>query len=271
VTAVTEILRSRELLANLTLRELRGKYKRTALGWGWSLLNPISSMLVYTFVFAVVFHATVPKGAAGVQSFPLFLLCGLLPWTFFSNSLTAGMDALVSNAHLIKKTYFPRELLVMSMVGSFGVSFLIELSVLALAFLAYGSFAVPWLLLSLIAVAVLAVFSTGIALALSVLNAYFRDLGHFIAIALQLWFYATPIVYSYEYLTNRLQHAHPRILEIYRLNPMVEFVNAFRALLYEHRFPSLASIGYLVLISIVALLLGGMIFRRLQARLAEEL
>ena len=143
---LSELVRQRELLWNLTLRELRSKYKRSALGWFWSLLNPISSIIIYSVVFGSLITVTAPKGnPSGLSSFTLWLTCGLLPWNFFATAIGAGTGSVIGNASLIKKVYFPREYLVASTVLSWLVSFFIEMAVLSLAFLAFGHVVFQWL------------------------------------------------------------------------------------------------------------------------------
>lgn len=275
VAELHELTASRELLSNLTLRELRGKYKRTALGWGWSLVNPLSSMVIFTLVFGVLFRIRPPVGAGGLRNYALFLLCGLLPWTFLSNGMTAGMASLVANGNLIKKTYFRREMLVAANVLAFGVTFLIEMGVLAAAFLAFGTMVLPWLPVALFVMALLTLFVLGLALALSVLNVYFRDAAHFVAIFLQLWFYATPVLYPIGLVaaqeTPGSFAARVHLLTLYEVNPMVGFVEALRDALYQGRFPSWPSLGYVTAVSVGTLALGAALFRRLEGRLAEEL
>jgi ABC-type polysaccharide/polyol phosphate export permease len=268
-SGIAELAASRELLGNLTLRELRGKYKRTVLGWGWSMLNPLAMMLTYSLVFGVLLHVKATTGAGGLRSYPLFLLCGLLPWTFVSNSVVMGMEALVVNAALVTKTYFRREVLVMSTVLSFAVTFLIEMAVLTVAFLAFGSMVLPWLVPALVLIALLVIFSTGVALALSVLNVYYRDARYLVGILMQLWFYATPILYPLHLVTDSKLPGW--VVHIYRANPMVDFVQCMRSVLYERRFPPAVSLGYLVVVSLLAYGLGSLIFSRLSGRLAEEL
>ncbi|MDP8937589.1 MAG: ABC transporter permease, partial [Actinomycetota bacterium] len=130
MSRVAEFARSRELMVNLTLRELRGKYKRSILGWSWSLLNPLASMLVFTVIFRVFLKVDIPPGApSGMDNFAFFLLCGLLPWNFLANSVTGSMGVLVENSNLIKKVYFAREVLVAANVASWVVALLIELAV----------------------------------------------------------------------------------------------------------------------------------------------
>jgi len=146
MTKLSELSGSRDLMVNLTLRELRGKYKRSVLGWAWSLLNPLATMAIFTAVFSVILKISPPTGdPSGLKNFALWLLCGLLPFNYLSNCMMGGMGTLVVNANLIKKTYFPREILVFANVASWLVAFLIELLVLSVALLIVGNFVLPWL------------------------------------------------------------------------------------------------------------------------------
>ncbi|MDP9406789.1 MAG: ABC transporter permease [Actinomycetota bacterium] len=268
-TALTELSASKELLANLTLRDLRGKYKRTALGWGWSLLNPLAMMAMYSLVFGVLLRIDPPVGADGLRSYPLFLLCGLLPWTFVSNGVTGGMESLLANANLIKKTWFRREVLVVSTVLSFLVSFATEMVVLAVAFLVFGSMVLPWLPAVVLLMALLTVFVTGLALLLSVVNVYFRDARYLVGIGLQLWFYATPILYPIDLVQDSSLPGWA--LRLYGANPMVGFVESIRDVLYVQQVPPLGTLAYLVVVSAAVFALGARVFLRLEGRLAEEL
>jgi homopolymeric O-antigen transport system permease protein len=269
-----EILSSKELMANLTLRELRGKYKRSFMGWAWSLINPLAIMGIYTLVFSYFLKVEPDAGdPSGLKNFAFFLVCGLLPWNFLQNGMTGSMVALLGNANLIKKTYFPREILVAATVASFDVSFLIELGVLAIALLAFGNFVLPWLLLALVLVAIMTVFVLGISLALSVLNVYFRDVQHLVGILLQVWFYATPIVYPIRFVPKSTEIFGQTVplRHIYSFNPMVRFAEVFRNVLYDLRFPGATDIIYLLVFSILTLAAGMAIFSKLEPRLAEEL
>jgi ABC-2 type transport system permease protein len=271
---LSELATSRDLMVNLTLRELRGKYKRSVLGWSWSLLNPLATMLIFSVVFRLFLKVPVPRGdPSGMKFFAFFLLCGLLPWTFLANGMGGGMGALVANANLIKKVYFRREVLVAANVASWLVSFLIELAVLSVALIIFGNFVLPWLVPVAVIVVIQTTFVLGLALMLSVLNVYFRDTQHLLGILLQLWFYATPIVYPITLVPE-----HHEVLgwdvpvrAIYELNPMVRFVEVYRDCLYHLRLPSLGVVGALLGLSVVTLAAGLAIFRRLEPRLAEEL
>lgn len=269
-----ELASSRELVVNLTQRELKGKYKRSALGWAWSLLNPIATMLIFTVVFRFVLRVPVPVGeSTGIEVFALWLLCGLLVWNLISSGMSGGIAALIGNANLIKKVYFPREALVIAAVLALVVSLLIELGVLALALAFFGNVVVLWLPVVALLVALLTVFTLGLALVLSVANVYFRDLQYFVTIFLQLWFYATPVIYPISLVEDRAatEVLGVSVLTLYELNPAVTFVEAFRDVLYDLQWPSAGRWAELVVWSTVSLVAGVLVFRRFEGRLAEEL
>ena len=274
MSTARELANSRELFWNLTLRELRGKYKRSVLGWTWSLLNPLANMLIFTLVFGYFLKVKPPTGVpSGLHAFPFFLLCGMLPWNYLANGMSGGMGTLIGNGNLIKKVYFPREVLVAANVTSFLVAFCIELGVLCVALLLAGNMVLPWLLPTLVLIALLSVFVLGVALALSVLNVYFRDVQHFMAIFLQLWFYATPIVYP---ITVVPVNAHVLgwtvpARQLFKFNPMVDFVEAFRNCLYDLRLPTVTQWGITTFSAFVTLAIGYAIFVHFEPRLAEEL
>lgn len=277
MSLVGELKDSRGLLANLTLREVRGKYKRTLLGQGWSLLNPIATLLIFTLVFGFVLRVPVPVGEpSGLQVFALFLACGLIPWAFFSNAVTTGMGALISNANLLRKVFFWRPTLVLATVFSWNVTFAIELLVLVAALLIFAAMPLPWLPLLVVAVVLLTLFSLGVALLLSIANVYFRDTQHFVSIGLQLWFYATPIVYPYSLIQDQAQRMRAAgngfpLEFLYRLNPMERFVSVFRALLYDNTWPAWSDVLFCLLAAAVSVTLGLWVFTRSQHRLVEEL
>jgi ABC-2 type transport system permease protein len=273
MTSLQEYVGSRELLHNLTLRELRSKYKKSVLGWTWSLLNPLASVVIYTIVFAGFLDIVPPTGhPSGLESFVLFLLCALIPWNFVSSSISLSIDTLVGNGNLIKKVYFPRELLVAATIGSLFVTFAIELGVVCIIFLIAGNMVLPWIPVVMFYMALLTCMVLGGGLVLSVCNVYFRDVKHFVNIALMALFYSAPIVYPVS-----LVPAHSEILgvdvpvrRLYELNPLVRFIEAFRDLLYNLRFPSLITTLYVVGWAIGSVVFGLWVFRKLEPRLAEE-
>jgi ABC-type polysaccharide/polyol phosphate export permease len=273
MSRLSEFAGTQDLALNLTLRELRGRYKRSVLGWTWSLINPLATVLIYTLVFSYFLKIEPPRGhPSGLHSFALFLLCALIPWNFFQNGLNMGLGSLIGNGNLIKKVYFPRELLVASSIASLVVTMLIEMGVLCAILLLAGNMVLPWIPVVLVLIAIETVFVFGCALMLSVFNVYFRDVQHFVAILLQVLFYTVPIVYPIRYVPV---HAHVLgmeipLLRLYRLNPLVRLVGAFRAALYDLRFPPLWDTMYVVLWAAAMLVLGMWVFSRLDRRLAEE-
>lgn len=275
ISDVREIVGARELLGNLVQRELRGKYKGTALGWGWSLVNPLASTAIFTVVFSAILRIEPPIGVGGLHNYALFLLCGLLTWNFFSGAISSGMGVLTGNSNLIKKTYFPRRLLVVANVAALFVTYGIEMVVLAVVFLLFGVNVLPWIPLVLVVMAIAALFGLGIGMFLSVVNVYFRDTAHFVTIALQIWFYASPIIYPISLVEATRDSAGWagtfRIADIYQLNPMVGLIEAIRAMWYEGRWPDFGSLGYVLAVAFVVLLLGNLVFGKLEKRLAEEL
>jgi ABC-type polysaccharide/polyol phosphate export permease len=269
MTALSEMVGRKELLTNLTLRELRGKFKRTALGWAWSMLNPISSIAIYSVVFSLFLGGVPEKGnPSGLLNFTLWLTCGLLPWNFTNNGIQATLPSLVGNSNLVKKVYFPREFIAASSVLSWLVTYLIELGVLSFFFLFFGEVVFQWIPLVLIFVALQTCFVLGLALLFSALNVYFRDVQHFVGIGMQVWFYLTPIVYRTALADERLG---PVGKTIYRLNPMMRFVDAFRDLFYSQRVPPLSTWIGCVVVAVVSLVGGWLVFARLEPRFAEEL
>ena len=273
-----EIVAARELLANLTLREIRGKYKRTIFGQLWSLANPLALMLIYTFVFAFIFRITPGAGdPSGLNVFALWLLCGLLPFTFLSNVITNGLGSLVNNANLIQKVYFTRIVLPLSMVGSIGYNWLFEMAVLLIAVSIVGGFVLPWIPLVLVAMLLLAVFASGVALMLSIANVYFRDTQYFLTIFLQIWMYLSPIIYPASMVDAESERlgglfgSSVTIAQLYHLNPMEHFVNLFRQLIYDNRWPDPAEWLWCVTSALISIVIGMIVFRRNEKQLAEAL
>ena len=264
---------TRDLAVNLTLRELRSRYKRSVLGWTWSLLNPLATVLIYSLVFSYFLKVPPPVGRpSGLHSFALFLLCGLIPWNLFSNGTTQGLSSLVANGNLIKKVYFPREILVASTVASLVVTSLVELAVLGAILLLFGNMVIPWIPVVLLLVAIEMVFVLGIGLTLSVINVYYRDVQHFVGIAMMVLFYTCPIVYPIRFVP-----VHATVLGteiplrwLYSLNPLVRFIGAFRDVLYNLRFPPLWDLCYIVMWAAAMFALGMWVFARLDRRIAEE-
>lgn len=274
MTKLQEITSRRELFVNLTLRELRGKYKRSVLGWAWSLLNPLTTMLVYSLVFTLLGAVPEIGEPSGLKNFAFFLMCGLIPYNFMANGLNGGLMALIGNGNLVKKTYFPREILVAASTSAALVQYVIELGLLVVALLFVGNVVFVWIPVILLLVAFQTLFVLGIALVLSAAAVYFRDLQHLTGLLLQMWFFSAPIVYSMDLVDQNLNEGSlaSRFFDInFAVNPLVRFVSAYRDLFYDLRWPPAADLAYIAVVSVLTLVAGFWAFGRLEGRLAEEL
>jgi ABC-type polysaccharide/polyol phosphate export permease len=269
VHQIKEIAASRNLLWNLTLRELRSKYRRSVLGWSWSLLNPLAQMAIYTFVFGLLFGAKAPVGdPSGITTYGLYLLTGIIPWGFFALICSVGLQSILSNTNLVRKVAFARESLVLSQVLFCFVQFSIEMSLVCLVLLIAGSAILPWLPMTLLLMVLMACFAGGIALVLSVSAVFFRDLPYLWTIINQLWFFATPVIYDPKIIEGKV----PAVVEeVLHWNPTAVFIRAFRATTYHGTAPKLQDIGALVVAATISLIIGLATFNKLKRRLAEEL
>ena len=266
---IREIAASRNLLWNLTLRELRSKYRRSVLGWSWSLLNPLAQMAIYTFVFGLLFGIKAPIGdPSGVTTYGLYLLTGIIPWGFFALICSVGLQAILSNTNLVRKVAFARESLVLSQVLFCFVQFSIEMGLVCVVLLIAGSAILPWLPMTLLLMVLLACFAGGIALVLSVSAVFFRDLPYLWTIINQLWFFATPVIYDSKIIEGKVSNFVQNILH---WNPTAVFIRAFRATTYHGTSPELRDLGALFVSAVLSLIIGFTTFNKLKRRLAEEL
>lgn len=266
---VKNIVASRGLLWNLTLRELRAKYRRSILGWGWSMLNPLSQMLIYTVVFGAIFGVQARVGdPSGINIYSLYLLSGILPWGFINLICGLGLQSLVVNATLVRKVRFARETLVFSEVLFSLVQFSIEMTLLCIVLLVFGSPLLPWLPVLLLLMALLAMFTSGIALILSIGAVFFRDLKYLWTIVSQVWFFSTPVIYDPARVEEKVSGFW---YAVYHWNPSTAFIRSFRHVTFDGRGPELSDMLVLVAVSTLSLAAGLLVFGRFSRRIAEEL
>jgi ABC-type polysaccharide/polyol phosphate export permease len=262
-----ELVQYRELILNLTIRELKARYKSSALGFLWSLLNPLGMMLVFTFVFTVMW----PNNP--MEKYPLFLLCGLLPWNFFSAGVMASVNSIVGNANLVKKVYFPREALPASTVLANLVNFLLGLVVLFAALIIFRVNFSPWLWLLPFVILIQACFILGIGLILSTLNVYYRDTAMIMDTVMLAWFFLTPVVYPITRLPDSYTvfgitlNVHRLV---YILNPMASLIAAYRDLLYWGYRTDLDFLLRTAVTSLAILAFGYWFFVHFSSRFGEE-
>jgi ABC-2 type transport system permease protein len=219
---IADIWTYRELLGNLVRKELKVKYKNSALGFVWSLLNPALYLVVFYVVFELILKS-------GIPNFPIFLLAGLLPWTFFSSALAASAVSVTSNGALVSKVWFPREILPLAATGAALVHYFLQTMVLVLALIVF-QWAPAWAYLPLLPVALITMIVVVAALGIlfAAINVYARDTQHLLELLLLAWFWMTPIVYPYRQVADRLAGASAVLL----LNPMVSIVVTYQRAIY---------------------------------------
>lgn len=261
-----DVVRYRELFLNLFRRDYQAKYRGSALGVLWSLVNPLALMGVYLVVFGVVLNRS-----SGVPHYPLYLLAGIACWMFFGISLQTASRSMVDSADLIRKVRFPRQLVAFSVVATQAITFVVMLVILiAISLLLVpGGRATVWLVIPL---AVLyAGFVAGVSLMVACLNVVLRDVEHILAAALIPWFFATPILWSLATLSPSAA-AHHKLLDVLEWgNPVAPQINALREVIWLGHVPRTADLVYLAVASIVSLSLGALVFRRVDDRIAVEL
>jgi len=265
VSIYADLLRYRELFASLFQRDLRAKYKGSALGLVWTLALPLTLMLVYLVVFSVMWKAS----ATDVDHYWLFLLCGLPPWVFFSSSLQSSARSLVENAGLIRKVRFPRQLVPLSIVATQLVAFVVMTAIVVVLSLIVLPEARSTAWLSIPIAAVIVLFVSGLSLAVASGNAIYRDIEFVVTALLLPLFFLTPILYSVDKLPGA--HGHPWLVDLIQWgNPLTPVIECFRAPLFQGEVPSTANLVYLVVETVVALVLGAWIFSSVDDRIAAE-
>ena len=247
----------RELLKTNVKKEIRGKYKNSFLGVLWSFLNPLLQIAVYAIVFPLILRNT-------QENYVIFLCCGLIPWTFFSTAISRSAFTMVENGNILKKVYFPREILPISVVTSEAVNFLIS-TIIIFAFVLFSGLGITkYVLLYPIVFLAQYLLLIAISFIVSSICVYIRDLQHFIGIFLQLLFYATPIVYAADTIPENFKW-------IVNINPMTYVINGYRDIFYNQTMPNINSLLILIGIVLVAIIIGYLIFNKLQKGFAEEL
>jgi lipopolysaccharide transport system permease protein len=277
-----ELWSYRELIRNLVLRDLRVRYKGSALGYLWTQLAPLLMMLVFWFVFSLL-------QPVGLPMYPVFLMVGLLPWNFCSEAVSGGTRSVLDNANLIKKVFFPREVLPLVNVFSSLTNFILTLPmlflVMAVVQLLYpplgGQLNFSWTFAYLPVLMIIeTIFLAGVALFTSALAVFFRDFVHLIGILLQFWFFLTPVVYSLDTIGVRVGGV--ALATIIRwLNPMASLIDFYRDILYGNvvapgqvptpGLPALTSVLRVLVTALITLTIGYWLFQRRSGRFGEEI
>ncbi len=246
----------RELLKTNIQKEIRGKYKGSFLGVLWSFLNPLLMVLVYAIVFPYILRNT-------EEHYLIFLIVAIIPWNFFTTVLTQGTNCVWINGGIIKKVYFPREILPISVVSAGLINFFISFVIVILFILFSGiGFSLHIFLIPIIAI-IQSILSLGLLFILSAIDVYARDVEYLIGFFLNLLFYATPILYNATMFPEKIRW-------VLYLNPLAHLIDAYRSVLYYHTMPQLGSFIYLICLAFLLLVVGFYIFRKLEKGFAEE-
>jgi lipopolysaccharide transport system permease protein len=247
----------RELLLNLTRREVKGRYSQSLFGIGWAMAQPLATMAVFTLVFSRL--ASIPSNGA---PYPLFAFAALVPWFFFLNSVNSGTMSLITYRNIVTKTYFPREIVPLAQVASRLVDLAAAATLFSLLMIYYGVTLTPWALLTPFFILLLIAFTVGVAFMTSSLNVFYRDVNPVVTIALQLWLYLTPVAYPLSAVSEQYRW-------FFMLNPLSAVVEGLRSSLIFGAAPDWTLVG--VSSSIIATLLIGstIMFKRLDKYFAD--
>lgn len=253
-----ELWQYREMIVSLVKRDLKSRYKGSILGFLWMFLNPLLQLCVYTIVFSVIMRS-------GIEKYYLFLFVALVPWIFFSTCLSGGTMVVFGQQDMVKKIYFPREVLPIAFTTSQFVNMLLSfLVIFAVVFVERIEIKwQAWACLPLVMI-IEYILALGITFLASALTVYFRDLEHILGIVSMAWMYLTPVLYSIDMVPEEYQM-------IAQLNPMTPITIAYRDILYYGQMPELNTLVNAIVLGIAVLLVGKVSFSRLQRGFAEEL
>ena len=255
---IKEIYLYRQMIFSLVRKELRGRYKGSFLGFMWTFINPLLQLCVYTLVFSIILKSDIEK-------YYLFLFVALIPWNFFSACLTGGARSIIAEKEMVKKIYFPRQVLPISYVTSAFVNMLLCFVVVFIVIifsrisinLKAWIYLIPFLFVEYI-------LGLGIALISSALDVYFRDLEYILGVIAMAWTYLTPVMYSIDIVPKNL-------LPIFMLNPMTPIIIGCRDILYYGRIPQLSTTIQGFCLGILTILIGSIIFNKLEKHFVEEM
>ncbi len=253
-----ELYAYREMIFSLVKRDLKGRYKGSALGFFGTFLNPLLQLAVYTMVFSTIMRS-------GIEDYYLFLFVALIPWIFFSTSLTGGASCIMAQQDMVKKIYFPREVLPVAYVTSQFVNMLLSFIVIFIVLFFSGHFLQPAAVLCLPLIMIIEyILALGFTMVMSAVTVYIRDLEYILGIFTMAWQFLTPVMYPIEQVPEQI-----RI--VFSFNPMTYIITAYRDILYYGKMPRLETLLSAVIIGGIMLVTGWTVFFRLQKRFVEEI
>lgn len=253
-----ELIQYREMIANLIRKDLRGRYKGSVFGFLWTFINPLLQLAVYTMVFSIILRA-------GIEKYYLFLFVALIPWIFFSTCLSAGCAAVLNDKNLVTKIYFPREVLPISFVTSNFINMIYSFAVVLAVVILMGDHVnlLAWMYLPIVMV-IEYLLALGCTLITSSVTVFFRDLQYILGIIAMAWQFLTPVMYSVDMVPDRL-------MPLFLMNPMTSIIVAYRDILYYGQIPAVGTLVLPLVISMIVLVMGELLFHRIQRYFAEEL
>ena len=255
-----ELYNYRQMIIGFVKRELKGRYKASVLGFMWTFINPLLQLLVYTLVFSTIMRQD-------IEQYYLFLFVALIPWIFFSTSISGGAGCVISQSSMVTKIYFPREVLPISYVTSAFVNMLLTYIVVFAVVIIAGRTLNPVALLYLPIIMIVEYFlALGITMITSAMTVYFRDLEYILSIITMAWQFLTPIMYDVSILNGK-----PHLQKIFYINPMTSVIIAYRDIMYYGRAPKLLTLSTAAGMGLIFTILGFLIFGKLKRRFAEEL
>lgn len=273
------VWRYRELLAGMTRTSLRVQYKDSVLGFAWSLLNPAVTLLVYFVVFQLILKNGIPR-------FAIYLMCGVIVWNFFSTALPAACGSVVGNAGIMKKVAFPREIPALATIGSSLVQMGLQAIVLVIFLVVFRRGpAAEYLPLLIPAMVALLLLTASLGVLFAAVNVHYRDMTHLLTVALSVWFWATPIVYPYRLVRDRIVLHHQNLtwlFDLYRCNPITPIVLSFQRAIYatpnpkilpQHAGPwwYLWQLLLVIAFALVMFVVAFRVFSKAEGNFAEEL
>lgn len=255
---IKEIYSYREMIFSLVRRDLKGRYKGSVLGFLWTFINPLLQLLVYTFVFSVVLRN-------GIKDFYLFLFVALVPWIFFSTTVTGGAGCVLSQKEMVKKIYFPREILPIAYTTSQFINMLLSFLVIFVVLIVSGKgININALIYLPIIMLIEYILALSMAMIASAITVYFKDLSYILGIVIMAWQFMSPIMYSLEMVPDNIK-------VFFHLNPMTAVIVAYREILYYGRKPELSTLLQATICGIVLLIIGWGTFGKLKRHFVEEM
>jgi lipopolysaccharide transport system permease protein len=268
IASIAALWQYRAFILGSTKREFQTKYKNSLLGFAWPIINPLALILVYTLIFSNVMGARLPgaavDGGSSIYTYSIYLCIGIIVWTLFSELTSRAQVVFLENANLLKKLNFPRLCLPVIVILNAGLNFLIIFALFILFLLFTNHFPGYCFLAVFPLLIILVAFSIGLGMTLGVLNVFFRDVGYFYSVALQFWFWLTPIVYSVNMLPEKIRF-------FIAFNPLTNLLQAFQGIFIHHQWPDWSSLWFICVLAILLNINGFRLFRKRSGEMVDLL